>query len=226
MILNILVTSYPKEYNTLKVLALNGDEIIAQTQDKEMLLHLIGYGLVEHNQGNYAIRYNTISNYLRGVYKFEQTGIGIEEQKEEIQFRVNQAEMQLRKLVRNTLRSNYGVTQAKEIVLDAMRKHPSVNDRNVKKAEELDYKSLFDTSQNTLYFSMLSDIVVDNYNDFSNIFENENPKTVKNHLKTINFARRCADHSFTEDAGNWSWDKFEQFRESISWLEDILNAYE
>jgi hypothetical protein len=95
-----------------------------------------------------------------------------------------------------------------------------------KKAEELEYKSLFDTSQNTLYFSLLSDIVVDNYNDFSNAFDNQDVVAVRKHLKTINFARRCADHSFTEDAGNWSWEKFEQFRESASWLENILEAYE
>lgn len=142
MILNILMTSYPNEFKILKVLALEGDDIVAQIQEKEALSHLIGYGLVEYNQNNYAIKYNTIARFLCGKYKFERKGLSVEEQKEEIQLRVNSAEMQLRTLVRNTLVSVKGKSKAKEIVLSSMRKHLAINDLGIKKAELLSYQDL------------------------------------------------------------------------------------
>lgn len=226
MILNILMTNYPKEFESLKILALEGDDYIARTQDSGNLHHLLGYGLIEHNQGNYAIRYSTITRFLRGEYKFERKGLSVEDQKEEIQLRINNAEMQLRKLVRNTLSQQFGRDGAKEIVLKSMKAHPSINNNNIKKAESIDYKGLFDTSQNPMYFSLLTDIILDQYDVFKNIFENEDENNIRLHLKRINFARRCPDHSFSEDAANWSWEKFEEFRESILWLENILSNYE
>lgn len=45
MILNILVTNYPKEFNVLKELALNGGKYISNFVDDNALLHLLGYGL-------------------------------------------------------------------------------------------------------------------------------------------------------------------------------------
>ena len=63
MILNILMTGYPKEFNTLKILALEGDNVVSQIQDRTALPHLIGYGLVECNQNNYAIKFSTISRF-------------------------------------------------------------------------------------------------------------------------------------------------------------------
>lgn len=226
MILNILMTSYPKEYNILKVLALEGDAILAQIQEKDALFHLIGYGLVECNQNNYAIKYSTIARFLRGEYRFERQGLSVEEQKEEIQLRVNNAEMQLRTLVRNTLVSVKGKTKAKDVVLNAMRAHPSISSRDVKKAETLTYQELFDPSQNNMYFSLLKIIILDNLNVFENIFEGQNDALIKKNLDAINYARRCPDHSYTEKSANWSWANFVEFREGISWLESVISEYQ
>ena len=225
MILNILMTSYPKEYEILKVLALHGDSIISQIQDKDSLFHLIGYGLVECNQNNYAIKYSSIARFLCGEYRFERKGLSVEEQKEEISLRVNRAEIQLRTLVRNTLALMLGKSKAKDAVMISMENHASIGPKDLSKAEALSYTQLFDPSQNKMYFSLLKVIILDNLNVFSNIFDCD-AKVITKHLDSINYARRCPDHAFTEQSENWSWECFEAFREGMNWLEKILVEYQ
>jgi hypothetical protein len=77
MILGILVSRYQKEFNTLKVLALEGDHTISQVLDKDALAHLRGYGLIDENHNNYAIKYDVICRYLRGAYRYEQQGLSV-----------------------------------------------------------------------------------------------------------------------------------------------------
>lgn len=226
MILNILMTSYPKEYNTLKILALQGDEIVSQIQDKDSLFHLIGYGLVECNQNKYAIKYDIISRFLRGEYKFERQGLSVEEQKEEIQVRINKAEIQLRNVVKNTLRSSVGVSKAKDLVLEAMDSHTGISTSDLGRAVGLSYNQLFDTSVNNMYFSVLKIIILNNVQVFQNVFEQSAEDEIRFKLTTINNARKVPDHSFTENAENWSWKRFLQFRDSITWLENVLIDYE
>lgn len=226
MILNILMTSYPKEYNTLKVLALEGDSILSQIQEKDSLIHLIGYGLVECNQNNYAIKYSTIDRFLCGEYRFERQGLSVEEQKEEIQLRMNSTEMQLRTLVRNTLQSMKGKTKAKDAVLNAMRSHNAISQWDVDKAEKMNYPDLFDPSQNKMYFSLLKLIILDNLSVFENVFDGQDETVIRKHFDAINYARRCPDHSYTETSANWSWENFSAFREGMTWLENIISEYQ
>lgn len=226
MILNILMTSYVTEFNTLKFLALGQEDIISQTQAREALQHLLGYGLVDHNQGHYAIRYNVVSRYLRGEYKFERQGLNIEEQKTEIETRINEAEISLRKIVKNTLRTALGMQKATQKVLAAMHGSDAIRDSDIRKAEKLEYNQLFDTSQNKMYFSLLETIILDNIGVFSNVFDGQPESTIRKNLTIINKARRCPHHSYTEDAVNWSWDDFAEFREAITWLEIILKDFD
>lgn len=226
MILNILQKSYPSEFNTLKTLALEGDSTVAQIKTPNEMQHLLGYGLVEHNHNNYAIKYNTITSYLRGEYKFERTGLTIEEQKKEINLRLDSAEIQLRKIVRNTLHSTQGTTKAKALVISSMKNNKAIQPLDIEKAKSLTYSQLFDTSINKMYFSVLTQIITDNFSFFQNVFDNNSLDTVRGHLREINYARRCPDHSYEKDAELWSWENFSSFRESISWLESILKGYE
>lgn len=227
MILNILNTNYEKEFNTLKILALEGDKVISQTQDKNALSHLLGYGLIENNHENYAIRFGTIARFLRGEYKFERQGMTIAEQREEINVRTNTAEIQLRKIVRNILQAVMGPTKAKEIVLQAMRDNKSVSDyKDVPKAEAMPFAKLFDTSKNNLPLTCLISIVLDNYTMFQNVFDGCAEQDVRTKLSIINNSRRCPSHAYDDDAEGWSWDIFVAFREAISWLENILKNYE
>ena len=226
MILNILMISYPTEFATLKVLALDGDAIISQIQDQEALQHLIGYGLIDHNSNRYAIKYDTILRFLRGEYKFERQGLDLEEQKLEIWLRVNSAEIKLRKIVRNNLKNFLGIEKAKCRVLLAMENYPAISERDLRNAESLDYNKLFDPSINKMYIGLMKNIISENITLFENTFEGETAETIRNNLDVINSARICADHAFTEESENWSYDRFKGFRVSMTWLERILSEYE
>lgn len=168
----------------------------------------------------------TITRFLRGEYRFERQGLNIEEQKSEISLCINNAEMQLRKLVKNTLLSSVGLRKATDAVLDAMNFNNAIDSYALRKAESLSCSQLFDPSMNKIYFSCLMGIILDNLQVFVNVFEPWDGDTIRAHLTTINNSRRCPDHSYTEDSEQWSWDDFLRFRESISWLEGILKNYE
>lgn len=163
---------------------------------------------------------------MRGQYRFERQGLSIEAQKQEIQLRINQAEMRLRKLVKNTLQSTRGSKQASIDVIDAMSKNRAIQPKDVERAKQLKYAELFDTSVNKMYFSLLKNIILDNISVFTYVFEGYSEAIIRDNLSVINNSRRCPDHSYTEDAKNWSWEMFKEFRESMTWLEEILKDYD
>ena len=227
MILQILSTKYPKEYNALKILALQGDRVIGQTMDEKSLSHLLGYGLVERNKDNYAIRYDTIRNYLRGEFKFERVDLTIEEQQNEIMTRTIDVEKQLRKIVRNNLQWAMGMSKAKETVINSMSNHDNISDKDILRAQSLTYTQLFDPSVNTVFFlSVLKDIILEHFLLFQNTFEGATENQVRKVLSIINNARRCPSHSYPQDAANWTEKDFYDFREAMEWLEPILKQYE
>ena len=226
MILNILVTSYPKEFNVLKEIALNGDEYVSKFVDDRALMHLLGYGLIDKDDERYNIKFETISRYLLGKYKYERLNLTIEEQKAEISYRLNTAEMSLRNLIRTTLQITKGDDDAKNIVIQAMQKHNAINSNDVNKAKSMSLSQIFDPSINKLYFSLLSEIIINNYPLFSNVFIGESINTINNHFTVLNRARRVPDHSYTQNAEGWGIEDFKQYRKSIAWLESILKKYQ
>lgn len=222
MILNILVSNYPKEFNALKEIAINGDKYLSEFVDDNSLSHLLGYGLIESSDNHFRIRFATIERYLLGKYKFERRNLTVEEQKEEIQYRLNIAEIELRKLVKMTLLVNFGEKQAISVVLQSMNTHRAISKDDLTNAQKLTLTQLFDPSINKMYFSLLSQIVIDNFSLFSNIFDGVSDKKVQQYFGYINKARRAPDHSYTELSEGWTENDFLHFREAISWLEQIL----
>ena len=222
MILQILQSSYDKEYNTLRILATEGDRHVSQMMDSTALLHLIGYGLIEDNEGNYAIRSDTIKRFLQKTYRFERKNMSIEEQKGEIIFRFDQAEQALRKIIRRTLRQRFGTEAARQAVLDAMHTNNATKNYLAQKADNLEYKQLFDPTVNKgCFFTILIDIITANYACFENVFD-EDIETVRAHLYTLNYARTLPSHSVPETAENWTESDFSKFRESMKWLDNVL----
>lgn len=230
MILDILITKYPREFNTLKHLALQGDAVIRETMDHSSMSHLLGYGLVEFNNIDYAIKYDTIRNYLRGEFRFELTGLSIAQQKQEIFTRNDTAEIQLRKIVKNTLQTILGKQKAKEAVLNSMNHavdlNYSLSDRDVIRAEKMTYEQLFDSSVNKIYLPVLCLIITDNYLFFQNIFEGITEEEANKHFQIINQARRCPSHAYPDNAENWSDNDFYEYRNTMAWLEPILKQYD
>lgn len=223
MILHILQTSYIKEYNTLKILATDGDTLVSQVADNTSLGRLLGYGLIENNAGHYAIRFDMLKRFLQNTYRFEREKISIKEQKAEINYRFDAAEIRLRDVIRRELRSSFKEPGAKQAFLDAMQNNRAVSNFQLQKAAGLTYKQLFDPTVNTgCFFTVLIDIIDNNYSEFENTFETSK-EDVKNHLLTLNRARRLPSHSAPENPEKWSDEDFKKFRVSMKWLEEVLD---
>lgn len=210
MILLILQESFSKEYNVLKLLATKYDNNVADTHDQKSLMHLLGYGLVDYNEGQYSIKFETVKRFLEGKYKFEVIGLSAEQKNNEINLRCNAAETILRKVVKQTLQAFLGTKKAKKAVIDAMKNNPASASFALK-AENIEYAKLFDPSVNkAMYFSVLKDIICGNYNKFSNVFEGASVDDINTHLNVINSSRRAPAHSFSDNSINWTEEKLGQ----------------
>lgn len=225
MILLILQESFPKEYNVLKILATKDDKLISTTQDQNSLIHLLGYGLIDCNQGRYAIKFETVKRFMEGKYQFEVEGLTSFQKNAEINLRINNAESLLRKMVRQTLQLMLGTEKAKGVVIQAMEANPACK-RYAEKANSLEYSKLFDPSINSgLFFSLLKDIICNHYNYFVNIFEGADIGKVQAVLETINQSRKAPAHSFDDTAEKWTEENFQDFRCAMSWLEDRIKNF-
>lgn len=221
MILGILVQNYETEFNTLRILATDGDAVVSQTKTQTELHHLVGYGLVDYNQWNYVIKYNTVRNFLRGEYKFERRGLSVEEQRNEICLRLDQAEIDLRLLIKQTLLSQCGKANGKQLVLNAMQ----TTNVDTSTVSPLDYNQLFDPSINKIFFSVLRQIVADNFGLFANIFDGYTSNDIVHCLDVLNHSRRCPAHSYDDNCEKWTDADFENFRFNMKLLESILKEY-
>ena len=228
MILEILQTSYPREYDALKILAIDGDGQLSRVLDNAQIVHLTGYGLIEKNGDRFAICYDTVKRFLQGKYVFERTGLNFKDQALEINTRMNDCELRLRALVRRTLNAYKKKIDPKQAILDAMAAHPSVTEKQKKTAAGLDYKELFDPTVNHgCYFLVLVLAIEQNYDTvFSAIFDQDKNTVVKTLKERFNRYRQIPAHPIDEDAKNWSDKEFEQFREDMSWLEAVLTDNE
>ena len=228
MILEILQTSYPREYDTLKILAIDGDGQLSRVLDNAQIVHLTGYGLIEKNGNRFAIRFDTVKRFLQGKYAFERTGLSFKDQALEINTRMNDCELRLRAIVRRSLNAHKKSLNPKDAVLAAMAAHPQVTQNQIEKAKSLGYKELFDPTVNRgCYLMVLFLIIEQNYDSvFAAIFD-QGKDYVMDILKSrFNRYRQIPAHPIDDDAKNWSNEDFEQFRKDMVWLESILNENE
>ena len=164
-----------------------------------------------------------LKRFLQNTYRFEREKISIKEQKAEINYRFDAAEIRLRDVIRRELRSSFKEPGAKQAFLDAMQNNRAVSNFQLQKAAGLTYKQLFDPTVNTgCFFTVLIDIIDNNYSEFENTFETSK-EDVKNHLLTLNRARRLPSHSAPENPEKWSDEDFKKFRVSMKWLEEVLD---
>lgn len=224
MILEILQATYPREYDTLKILATDGDGQLSRVLDNAQIVHLTGYGLIEKNGERFAIRYDTVKRFLQGKYAFERTGLNFKEQALEINARMNDCELRLRALVRRTLNAHKKELNPKQAFLAAMAAHPHVTEKQKKVAAELEYKELFDSTVNHgCYFLVLVLVIEQHYDTiFSAIFDQDKTTVIDTLKNRFNRYRQIPAHPISEDAKNWSNGDFDQFRTDMIWLENIL----
>lgn len=212
LITQVLLDNYKEEYRFLENLALGNLQENAK-YDPTMITHLIGYGIIENNQGVLGYRIEVLKNYMARKYAYNKQNMSLEEKWSEISERRNKVEPKLRQMIKNQLKSIYGVGVAKTKVLDAMR------DDLRTKYSHLKYEELFDPSKCEIYFSHLGQIVFKYYEDaFKHVFS-KNKHTTRSYFSIINDLRKDCH------AGDVTEDEMQTFRGAIGILEKDIKEY-
>lgn len=213
-ILDVLVNYYPEENRFLERLALGnviGNE--HKETDPQLLSHLMGYNIIENNQGVLGYKIEILKKYLIRKNAYKKQNMTIEEKWAEISERRNNLEPKLRIIIKTQLKSVYGEAQAKKQVINCMR-----NDLK-EKYKNLSYADLFNPSKCEVYFSHLGHIVDREWDKcFKNIMTH-NKLSIKSYFTIINDLRaECHAKDVTDEEMN-------SFRGAMSALEKEVENY-
>ena len=211
-ILGVLIDYYPEENKFLEQLALGNLEEDKMLHNPQMISHLIGYGIIENNQGVLGFKIEVLKNYLTRKYAYKRQNITNEEKWAEISERRNRIEPKIRTIVRVQLKSKYG-SGAKQEVLNSMRYDVR------EKYNKLQYDDLFNPKKCEIYFMQLGNLVEKHWdNCFKNIFGKNKP-TIKSYFTIINNLRlECHAAPMTDD-------ELDSFRGAMGTLEKEVENY-
>ena len=209
-ILQVLEDYYPEENKFLEQMAL-GNLQETDRYDPQMIAHLLGYGIIERNQGQLGFKVEVLKNYLARKYAYKKQNLTNEEKWAEISERRNRLEPKVRTVVRMQLQATYGISQAKHKILESMR--PDLKE----KYKELQYKELFDPKKSEIYFKQLGDLIEKHWDScFKNVFS-KNKQTIKAFFTIINALRlECHAAPVTDE-------EMENFRGTITQLEKEID---
>lgn len=105
-ILQVLEDFYPEENKFLEQMAL-GNLQETDRYDPQMIAHLLGYGIIERNQGQLGFKVEVLKNYLARKYAYKKQNLTNEEKWAEISERRNRLEPKVRTVVRMQLQATY-----------------------------------------------------------------------------------------------------------------------
>lgn len=208
MILDVLLNHYKDEYFILENLAANNyDKVRAMVSKSMAISHLIGYGIIEENNGNFSFKLNIINNYLKDKNKYIRMDLSNEEKLAEINERRNSFEPKLRKLIKVQLQARYGLVEAKQKVLSCIKKSRK------NEFHSTSYEKIFDG----LLLSEMIKIISYNWECFEKLFKHSKDE-MTSYLNLLNSRRRPAAHGTKIDNKD-----FEDFRLVMSKLETIVS---
>ena len=210
-ILKVLEDYYPEENMFLQKLAL-GNLNESDMYDPQMVAHLLGYGIIESNQGLLEFKVEVLKNYLSRKYSYKRQNLTNEEKWAEISERRNRLEIKLRTIVKMQLKVKYG-TNAKQKVLDSMRPDLKVKYHN------LQYNDLFDPKKCEIYFNQLGNLIDKHWDAcFKNIFS-KNIATITAFFTIINDLRlECHTSPVTDE-------EMDNFRGTVTQLEKEVSNW-
>ena len=211
MILNVLKNWYPKEYELLEILAVDGDESFKEKldyKDKEVQ-HLIGYGIVKEVKGNYFITINAVNMYLSNNHKISGKKTTKEEAWGQIGNKRNLLEEKLRKIMQLQMTMQYGTKKVKNKILEYIE-----TSRIEKQGlRDLDIKEII---TNHFYLLDVKIVIEKNWSLFDKIFIDK-VKFVY-FLETINKFRIDAHAKTISDSD------LTMLNVIFSWFDEILNG--
>jgi hypothetical protein len=163
LILQILERWYPKEYELLEVLAVDGNQAFKEKIyfcDNE-IQHLIGYGILKKASESYFITINAVKDYIKVRYESKKKPDSKEGVWQKVSVERNCIESRMRNLIITILVTNFGKKNLKEKIteyVDSTRK-PALMSKEVR-----------DIVDNNLYLLDLKVLILKNWTLFEKIF--------------------------------------------------------
>jgi hypothetical protein len=167
-ILGVLETYYPKEYELLKKLAIDGRSAFKKEigqGGETAILHLLGYCLIKKEEEEYFISIKSIEKYLKDKYRNDQTLTSQADKRLRISMRRNELEIKLRNIIFYNLHSKYG-KKARERLVDY------VNGTTLDKGQEKKVQNVrLKEAMQELFFPQLKIVVLKDWKDYQIIFQ-------------------------------------------------------
>ena len=174
--------------------------------------HLLGYGILEENDGRYSFRIESIQDHLQIQEKYKRTEMSQQEMRGEISERRNDLEQKLRRLCRMQLRSHLGEATARASVEQLMGQPRTSRNAG------LSYSDLFDGTKSGILFSDLPKFVRKYWECFEHIL-GPDKDDVLTKLALINNLRADAH------AKNITHDEFQMFRICVEVLDKRVSDF-
>lgn len=214
LILDVLEKFYNDEYFMLQNLAIGNLEFFNSfAENPYNTNHLLNYGIIEKVGEVYDFKIDTLKVSLAKKNKYSRLRLSTEDKWAEISERRNNIELKLGRMVRMQLLTKYNREEAKKIVIKRL------DSKKQTKYIAFPYEDLFDTNKFEMYFDVLRDLAVTNWEEcFRNIFETDKEK-FNSRMLIINELRAEAHAKSVSDADMSS------FRGAMTWLEDKVSMF-
>jgi len=214
MILGVLKTSFPDEFDMLRFLARGDtDDFYGFVRSSPSLTnHLVGYGVLGEVDGRYSFKIESIKRYLSSLDRYKKAKTSPEEMRSEVSQRRNALEKALRKICRMQLQSTLGAKGARDVVESIL------GPKEAAKRAQLSYADIFDGNKNTIMFSDLTKIIRKSWDSFEHVLGPSKEACLDN-LERINEFRIDAHSKEISDA------EFQLFRVCMERLEKATKAF-
>ena len=176
LIIIILKEKYPLEYELLEYLSKDDIKTFNEyaNESNELIAHLLGYGLIKEENSNYHFRLKSIKPYINEKSIIDVIPSTKEAKWSMISEKRNILETNLRLIVKQTLRSNFGIEDGKNKFISILS--------NKSKYENMGFNDIF---KSHLYFEDLRKIIEKEWEVFKKIFNND--KTIfSRHMELVN----------------------------------------
>lgn len=188
-ILSVLESYYPAEFELLKKLALDGrNSFNKEVGDSEKVIqHLLGYRLLDKEDGEYFIRIKSIEQYLKDKYLNDKTLNTQADKRTRLNIRRDKIETILRDIVLHNLIAKYG-NKAKEKLIEGVKGSTTDKSQEGKMRNAVNVKAAIEE----LYFSQLKTIMLKDWKNYQAIFDDR--VKFEQFFDLINNSRGAGDH--------------------------------
>lgn len=215
MILGVLKSFYPSEFDMLKYIALDDMKTFNELAElsPEFTNHLRGYKIIDKNNCHYSFKIDAIKDYLLTKHRYEKALDTPQERFKEISERRNTLEPKLRKIVKNQLQVQFGKSEATNKYLSILGEP--------RKSQYLSnsYNELFDAKTCQIYFEDIRKTIIKYYDHFKNIF-GSNKEEFDHKMQSINKYRSDAH------AKDITKEEMDVFRLCMAYIENKIEEFE